>query len=168
MDYQKGFKCVHCGSFVKEYCRSFNANMCLALIMMYKQKMNTFIKVEDELIKGGYKRCGDFSYCRFYGFIEPLKEKRADGSARNGYYRLTAIGRLFVEGKVLAFEKFKILHNTFTGFEGKEIDIRTALGIKFNYDDLMSIIPAGAKTDKERRANNKPPKQNHTLFSSPV
>ena len=153
-DFQKGFTCPSCGSFVKEYRRSLNANMALALICLYKHARNKFVKVEDLLLEKGYSRCGDFSYGRFYGFIEPLKEKRADGSKRNGYYRLTAYGCLFIEGKVKAPAKFKILHNTCTGFEGEEISIQEALGVKFDYSLLMGIVPAGAKTDKEAKNGN--------------
>jgi hypothetical protein len=155
-DYSKGFKCEHCGSYVKEYRRSLNSNMAVAMLALYLNgKENSFIKVEEFLIKNGYPRCGDFSYLRFYGFLEPLKEKREDGSSRNGYYRLTAIGRLFVEGKVLAFEKFKILHNTFTGFEGNEISIKQALKEKFDYDALMGNNGNNFKTDNERRQISK-------------
>src|SRR5690242_4933622 len=107
-DYSKGFRCDACGSFVKEYRRSLNANMSLALICLYKYAKNKFVKVEDLLIEKGYKRCGDFSYAKYYGFIESMKGNREDGSPRNGFYRLTAYGCLFVEGKVTAHSKFKI------------------------------------------------------------
>lgn len=150
-DISKGYKCYHCGSFVKEYTRSFNANMSLALICLYKHGKGKFVKVEDMLIEHGYKRCGDFSYCKYYGLIEPLKEKRQDGSSRNGFYRLTAYGCLFVEGKVKVVSKFKILHNACTGFEGEEIDIKQALGKRFDFNILMGIVPSGAKTDKQQR-----------------
>lgn len=153
-DYQKGFKCSECGSFVKEYIRSLNCNMSLALIALYKHSKNEFVKVEEFLLKHGYQRCGDFSYARFYGFLEPLKENRLDGSKRNGFYRLTAYGRLFVEGKEKVPAKFKILHNTLTGFEGDNISIQQSLGEKFNYNQLMGIIPAGAKTENEKRKLN--------------
>lgn len=134
----KGFYCSCCGGYVKIYRRSFNSNMALCLIALYRNQKNEFVKVEDYLIKNGYQRCGDFSYLRHYGFIEALKEKREDNSPRNGFYRITGLGRLFVEGKGTAKEKFLIQNNKLLGFEGDEIDIMDALGTKFDYEKLMS------------------------------
>lgn len=136
-DYDKGFTCDCCGAYCKRYTRSFNANMAMCLILLYRFNINGFIKVEDFLIKNGQKRCGDFSYLTHYGYLERQKVKREDGSPRNGYYRLTSFGVMFVEGKINAREKFMILNNKFEGFAAGEIDIRKALGKKFNYDDLM-------------------------------
>lgn len=136
-DIDKGFICQHCNSFVKQYKRAFNSNIAVALITMYRYAPNMFVKVEDLLIKHGKKRCGDFSYARFYALIEPQKGTRNDGSKRTGYYRLTALGVMFCEGKIKVAEKFIILHNTLQGFEGREITIHEALGNKFNYNELM-------------------------------
>jgi hypothetical protein len=139
-DVNKGFTCNCCGSFVKIYKRRMNSNMALCLIALYRNQKNEFVKVEDYLIKNGYQRCGDFSYLRHYGFIEALKEKREDNSPRNGFYRITGLGRLFVEGKELAKEKFLIQNNKLLGFEGEDINIIDALGNKFNYNDLMRSV----------------------------
>lgn len=141
----KGYVCEHCGSYVKRYRRSFNSNMAMCLWLLYKFNVKGFIKVEEFLIANGRKRCGDFSYLVHYRFLEKQSGKREDGSPRNGYYRLTSLGILFVEGKIKAHEKFYILHNQFMGFDGKEITLKEALGEKFNYDELMQK----AKTDKE-------------------
>jgi hypothetical protein len=137
-DANKGYFCQCCGSYVKLYRRTFNCNMALALIALYRHTKGEFVKVEDFLTKHNYQRCGDFSYLRHYGFIEPLKEKREDSSQRNGFYRITGIGRLFCEGKEVAKEKFLIQNNKLLGFEGEDITIIDALGTKFNYSILMS------------------------------
>ena len=119
--------------------------MCLTLLLLHKFNINGFIKVEDFLIRNGHKRCGDFSYLTHYKFLEKQISKRMDGSKRNGYYRITSLGILFAEGKTTAPSKFLILNNKFQGFEGEEVNIKQALGKKFNYDELMK----GAKTDNE-------------------
>ena len=149
-DYDKGFICDCCGAYCKRYTRSFNGNMAMALVLLYKFNMNGFVKVEDFLIKNGQKRCGDFSYLVHYRFLEKQSGKRDDGSKRNGYYRLTALGIMFVEGKIKASEKFLILNNKFEGFAGEEIDIRKALGKKFNFDELMGKY--SPRTEKESKA----------------
>lgn len=143
-----GFICPCCKSFVKRYTRSFNSNMALCLILLYKYNVNGFIKVEDFLIKNGHKRCGDFSYLTHYRFLEKQPGKREDGSSRNGYYRLTSLGILFVEGKIKAHKKFMILNNKFEGFVGDEITIKQALGARFHFDELMGKF--NPKTEKER------------------
>lgn len=137
-DFNKGFVCDCCGSFCKRYTRIFNSNMAICLLLLYKFNVNGFVKVEDFLIKNGHKRCGDFSYLVHYRFLEKQGGKREDGSRRNGYYRLTSLGIMFVEGKVTARKKFMILNNKFEGFEGDEVTIRQALGKKFNFDELMN------------------------------
>ncbi len=146
-DINAGYVCDYCGSFVKRYRRSFNANMAICLILLYRFNINGFIKVEDFLIKNGMKRCGDFSYLVHYRLLEKQQGKRTDGSSRNGYYRITSLGLMFVEGKVKVPAKFFILHNTLQGFDGGDIDIRQALGKKFSFDELMDRF--SPKTDKE-------------------
>jgi hypothetical protein len=137
-DATKGFFCSCCGGYVKIYRRSFNSNMALCLIALYRNTNGEFVKVENFLTKHGYQRCGDFSYLRHYGFIEAQKSKREDNSPRNGFYRLTGLGRLFVEAKEKAKEKFLIQNNKLLGFEGEEINIYQALGNKFDYNQLMN------------------------------
>lgn len=146
-DYDKGFICDCCGSYVKRYSRHFNSNMAIALILLYRFNVNGFIKVEDFLIKNGQKRCGDFSYLVHYRFLEKQVGKRYDGSKKNGYYRLTSLGILFVEGKIKAHKRFIMLNGKFMGFEGEEITIQEALGKKFSFNELMGKFQP--KTDKQ-------------------
>jgi hypothetical protein len=146
-DYDKGFVCDCCGSYVRRYTRSFNSNMALALLLLYKFNIRGFVKVEDFLIQQGRKRCGDFSYLVHYGFLEKQIGKRNDGSNRNGFYKITGRGLMFCEGKLTAHEKFMILNNKFEGFKGKELSIKEVLGKKFNYDELMGTFMP--KTEKQ-------------------
>jgi hypothetical protein len=149
-DFEKGFVCEHCESYVKQYTRSFNANMALCILLLYRFNVRGFIKVEDFLIKNGQKRCGDFSYLIHYKFLERQEGKREDGSKRTGYYRLTSLGILFAEGKIGAKRKFVILHNKLMGFEGDDIYIKEALGKKFSYEELMK----DARTEKSLMSNH--------------
>ncbi len=135
---RKGYKCSCCGQLVKQYARSMNCNMALAAICLYRYSNGEYVHVEKLLQEKGYQRCGDFSYLRHYHIIHAMEGSRSDGSTRNGFYRLTAFGSLFVEGKAKVSEKFLICNNHFDGFEGKEIDIKQALGVKFNYENLMN------------------------------
>jgi len=70
--------------------------------------------------------------------LEKKKENREDGSNRNGYYKITGRGIAFIIGEFTVKESVLIYNNTVEGFEGKEITIKDALGVRFNYDELMS------------------------------
>lgn len=137
LDYDNGFYCKHCGAYNKRYKRKFNSNMAIALIALYKNLGGDYVHLESFLASKGLKRCGDASYLRFYNFIDKKKENRDDGSPRNGFYKITGLGCLFVEKKITARETFLILHNRLEGFEGKEIFIDQVP--KFRYDELMSL-----------------------------
>jgi hypothetical protein len=136
-DADKGYCCSSCGSYIKAYHRSFNSNMALCLLVLYKSGITDYVHLENLLLEKGYKRCGDFSYLVHFRLIEKLKEKRDDGSPRNGLYRITSNGIMFAEGKTTVQSKFIIQQNKLLGFEGKDINIKDALGTKFNYDILM-------------------------------
>lgn len=135
----KGYVCHCCNQFVKLYNRHFNSNMAVALIFLYRNREKGFIHLENEMKEQGYKRCGDASYLRHYRLIEAKKEDRFDGSSRNGMYKISGMGILFVEMKHTVKEIFSTFNNKCEGFSGKEISIVDALGTKFSYNNLMSI-----------------------------
>ena len=60
-----------------------------------------------------------------------------DGSARNGQYRITPRGMMFVEGKCTATQKFIMDGGRFRGFDGEQITFSQAIGSKFNFNELM-------------------------------
>ncbi len=139
-DKMKGYECPCCGQFVKVYCRSFNSNMGVALLVLYRNKEKGFVHLENLLTEQGYKRCGDASYLRHYGLIEAKVGERSDKSPRNGHYKITGRGIMFAEGSLTVQEKFLIFNNKIQGFEGKEVSIKDVLGTKFNYNELMGNI----------------------------
>ena len=140
-DKDKGYTCPCCGLFVKRYARSLNCNMALALIVLYRNGINDFVHLEKLMQQKGYQRCGDASYLIHWKFLERKVENRKDGSNRNGFYKLTGLGMMFVEGKITAREKAMIFNNNFEGFSGGEITIHQALGKRFNYEELMKDNP---------------------------
>lgn len=136
-DKDKGYYCNCCGLFVKRYHRPMNCNMALCLIVLYQSGQRDFVHLEDLMSKKGYKRCGDASYLVHWGYLEKKRGLRKDNSPRNGYYKLTGLGMMFVEDKIKAREKAMIFNNRFEGFSGGEVSIREALGKKFHYENLM-------------------------------
>lgn len=137
-DASKGFRCPQCGAYHRRYHRKFNANMALSLIFLYKNSQRGFIHLENEMIAAGFKRCGDASYLRWYHLIEAMDQPREDGSPKNGKYKITGRGMLFVEQKMKVQNTYIIYNGKHEGFEGPEISIIDALGKKFDYRELMS------------------------------
>lgn len=133
----KGYTCPCCNQFVKLYKRTFNCNMALAAIHLYHNREKGFIHLEKSLQKAGLQRCGDASYLRHYRLIEASPEQRRDGSNRNGFYKITGAGILFVEMKFKVPKHFLTFNNKCENFEGESIGILEALGEKFNYSELM-------------------------------
>lgn len=136
-DPDAGYTCPHCGQYCKRYYRHFNSNMAIALIVLYRNLDKGFVHLENLMKEAGYKRCGDASYLRHYRLIEKKEGKREDGSPRNGMYKITGAGIMFVEGKTKVKKKYIIYNNKHEGFEGDEITIQDALGTKFDYRQLM-------------------------------
>jgi hypothetical protein len=155
-DIDAGYTCPCCGQFVKRYCRKINTSMALTLIAIYQSKKRDFFHVENwlEQINRPSLRA-DYHKLRFWGLLEKKVAQREDGSNRNGYYKITERGLMFAENKLYVPEKALILNNKLHSLEGKEITIVDALKDKFNYSELMNIIPAGAKTDKEAKEKTK-------------
>ncbi len=137
-DADKGYSCPHCGSYCKRYFRKFNSNMAVALIFLYRNREKGFVHLENLMIESGFKRCGDASYLRHYKLIEAFSGQREDGSSRNGHYKITGRGIMFVEKKMKVQGTYIIYNNKHEGFEGDEIDIEQALGKKFDYRELMA------------------------------
>lgn len=147
--------CPCCSRLVRIYRRKFNRGMALALVYIYKEhlaqysgpkvarEMNeedrNWIHVDRLLVlkKAPTGVRGDYHKLRHFGLLEHALEKRADGSNRNGYWRITQNGVLFVED-ALKVATFAIFYNQeLLALDGANIGIREALGKKFNYEELM-------------------------------
>lgn len=139
-----GVTCPACGQRCKLYKRPINATMALGLVLIYQHfRLNpshTWLHVAAFLVK--VKRDstiagGDVVKLRYWGLLERAKGERADGSDRVGRYRITEIGRQFVEGKI-ALPKYVYLYNQRLFRLSEEMTtIQEALGERFNYGELM-------------------------------
>lgn len=136
-----GVDCPCCSQRVKLYRRNITSSMAAGLIVLYKHKTedpNGWVHIPS-LVKQNHLLTGDFAKLKYWGLIVPKDEIRDDGSNRNGYYKITTDGRLFVEGR-LQVEKYKFIFNKKvydTGEVQELIDIHAALKNKFNYNELM-------------------------------
>lgn len=142
----EGVVCPCCDQVVKMYKRKLNSAMAIALYQIFKASKADdydYIHVENTLnnlpnLPASIR--GDFPKLRFWGLIEPLVEKREDGSNRNGMYRITMAGVNFIWGKSTTYSHVFLYNNTAQGFSNEMVTFRDCLGSKFNYDELMTGI----------------------------
>jgi hypothetical protein len=143
---KEGVQCPCCYQNVKMYYRPLSSSMVYGLMLIYREFNRTFgppvewLHVENFFkdIKGLPSSVrGDIPKLRFWGLIEPFSCGLDDGNPNNGMYRITDLGRKFVEGKVLLQNKVKLYNNKFYGFAGPEVDIFVALKNKFNYNEII-------------------------------
>src|ERR1700756_4201709 len=117
-DLEEGTKCLCCGQYAKLYKRPLYSTIAAQLIRFYRhhgQRWGNLPDTPDMLAKssGG----GDSAKLRYGKLIEPREdEPRADGSDRNGWWRITDLGLAFVKGEAK-------LPKYARGFDGELIDL---------------------------------------------
>jgi hypothetical protein len=138
----KGSSCPCCGQFVKVYRRKLYTQMAMALVHIYQDHcihgFAGFIHVPSLLNgKGVVARGGDYTKLEHWGLIEPQQGGRNDGSYRTGMWRVTQLGRDFVEDKMRVPSHAWFYNNQLVGMDHEMISIREALGQEFDYGALM-------------------------------
>jgi len=153
--FEKGTHCPCCRRFVKLYKRNINSSMAAALILLYRwdqRHPGQWMQITDVIAEAsaGLQRryVTDVAKLAAWEVIEPLEGERDDGSKRNGFWRMTDVGRDFCSGRIL-LPKYtyhynqEVLHRK--NPDPTMASIREALGDKFNYDELMRATPETLK-----------------------
>ncbi len=141
-----GCTCPVCGQYVKLYKRKMNSQMAHFLCRLYtvtRQTDGEWFHVRD-FLDAGHKASSDGTYLRYWHFIEPRDKADAPESDDEkkkqrsmGYWKITDLGKTFAEGRSRAKAHVIILAGKCEGFSEEMIDIREALGAKFDYAELM-------------------------------
>lgn len=130
-----GANCPLCGQHAKTYRRKINAGMARSLIHIYRIGGTGWVHVR--AIGAQSREEGKLAY---WGLLE---EQRATGlhGGRAGYWRLTPKGIAFVRGHLKVPKYVHVYDGRVLGFDGTQmVDIKDALGTKFNYTDLMNGV----------------------------
>ncbi len=139
---KNGIGCPCCERKVKEYERQITTPNVKTMIWMYKYHQqygrSEWIHLSGETGGSGSGWGSDFAKVRHWGLVEMKREYRKDGSNRNGYWRLTRTGRLFVRGELAIPKYVYLLNNEVIGVSNTKTTIQQSLGTKFNYDELMA------------------------------
>jgi hypothetical protein len=142
--------CPCCGQYAKVYKRHITGAMACALIQIYRYYWrrswsDEWLHVPKHLAALRFApgvqaswHGGDWSKLRYWELITPKPDERADGSTRVGFYKITDLGRGFVERKMEVPKYAFIYAQTFLGLALPYITIEDALGSAFSYNDLMN------------------------------
>lgn len=137
-----GVTCPTCGQFAKLYRRPINSTMAYALVLIYHASRGGagWIHVAQFLVKTKNDSTiagGDVVKLRYWGLLERQKDRREDGSDRVGMYRITEVGKKFVEGKIAVPAYVYLYNQLLLRLSEEMVTITEALGSKFSYDELM-------------------------------
>ena len=79
----------------------------------------------------------DATQAKHWGLIEEAKTHTGHGKT-DGYWRITPLGRDFVEGRHRVHSHRLSRAGTLIGFEGDSLTLAQALGEQFDYDEHMA------------------------------
>lgn len=141
-----GCTCPVCGQYVKLYKRKLNSQMAHFLCRLYAVTKETGKQWHHvrSFLEAGHKASSDGTYLRYWRMIEPMPkadapeppdEKKTRKSM--GYWRITNFGKTFAEGLSRVRAHVLVMAGKCEGFSEEKIDIREALGSKFDYAELM-------------------------------
>lgn len=128
-----GIDCPLCEQFAKIYKRKLNAAMAASLIKMWKIAGTNVQHIPTTML-GSSREEGKLAY---WGLVAEETTLRADGG-RAGYWAVTDFGEKFIHGAVNVYSHAQVYNGRCLGFTGVAISIKEALGIKFDYRELMS------------------------------
>ncbi len=81
----------------------------------------------------------DESLLRYWGLTEEERGLRRDDGGRAGFWRVTSLGSEFARGLTRVPKYALVYDSRCLGLDGAEfVDIREALGDRFDYDELMA------------------------------
>lgn len=134
-NWKDGISCPCCGKFVKLYDIKIPGSGVADLIRLYK---NTNGK------PGEYMHVDEFSNVKSRSFPKlaywglAISMPNDDPKKRtSGMWAITQEGARFIEGGTV-YERAFVFNKKGRGLHGKQVSVKTALGNKFDYEELMS------------------------------
>ena len=136
---EKQVECPCCQQTIKSYKRKISGATARGLIIISKSIEGEF-HLEDTLKELDLLAAcrSDFPKLKYWGLITQLQGKRADGSSRNGHYRITEAGRMFINNKHSIQKYMHVYNGEAFKSSGEYMFIKDCLGEKFSYEELIS------------------------------
>lgn len=136
----KAAKCPACTQTVKIYKRKIYTTMATSLINLYKLSptlsYHHISEIEANRNTGGG---GDFAKLVYWGLVqEAPKEMEITGKRTSGFWKITEMGKAFVEDRLKVPEYMHVYNKRLLRTTGDRVGIRDVLGEGFDYKGLMS------------------------------
>lgn len=145
-NWKEGVSCPCCKQLVKLYRRNLNSGMAWTLIQVYLETKRSiadrvipalmWIHVKDFLRANAMHNGHDWTLLQHWGLLE--ERKTDSGLPNSGRWRITDNGNRFVEMKLTVPKYLNFYNSKVWGGSDKMINIKQALGTKFNYQDLIN------------------------------
>jgi hypothetical protein len=132
---EKGIACPCCDQFVRLYKRKLNTNMarflCSLVRLSLRRGRDAWVSFKDCDFDGR-----DYPYVALWGLAETRSND--DASKKNsGQWKPTQKGIDFVLAGLRVPSHVHVLNNRVVGWSDDTVDVKSALGAAFNYDELM-------------------------------
>lgn len=139
---QAGVQCPCCDQKVQEYRRSINIGMVRSLVAIYRVTHepghSEWVHVPTE-IGARSREEGKLAY---WGILEEQHARREDGG-RRGFWRITDLGKQFVEGRVTLPKYAYVYNGAVTGYSATERVSIADIDEGFNLPSIA--IPGGTR-----------------------
>lgn len=128
-----GAICPCCEQYAKLYRRSITSPMARGLIKQYREAGREFAHTAS-LVKSETHEASQLSW---WGVLEEANRIRPDGG-KAGWWRVSDLGAAFARNEV-RLPKYAYVYNgkVVRMDSAKTVSITEALGVKFNYQELM-------------------------------
>ena len=146
--WKTGVTCVCCGQFVKLYKRKINSGMAKALIDIYHETARCkddratetllWIHVKEYLRVNKLHNGHDWTLLQHWGLLE--ERKTDSGLPNSGRWRITENGEKFVRLQLKVPKQLNFYNSKVYGRSDEMIDIKQALGNKFDYQELFANL----------------------------
>lgn len=141
-----GTTCPVCRKHMQVYNRKFNAGMARSLIHMHNANLSYpgyWLEVGNYCAKVHDFISGEHAKLVWWGLAEKKPQPKIvkSGAKSEGRYRITEKGIFFVNNRLRIPSHAHEYMSEVLGWSATEINIREALGKKFNYEELMFSLP---------------------------
>ena len=133
----EGVTCPCCGQYAKRYKRAIYSTMARGLIWLVRESKRTpggWVDIKRAPVRGG-----DYAKLGHWGMITQAEPSGA--SKRSGLWRPTEKGIQFAYSAIRVPSHVFLFNGTVDGWADTTVDIREALGHRFDYLELMGINP---------------------------
>lgn len=140
-NWSEGVRCPCCSKHVQLYRTRLNAPMARALLLINgapaQAYENGWLHVENYFVHIDITIKGVHGKLKHWKLLEQKENNDEPEKNKSGYWRMTDLGRDFAEGKVTVHEAVYLYLDKVRGRDEVAISIKQALGVKFDYDELM-------------------------------